>query len=522
MFVGSTFRFRLRSAVVPAGLAYALLCSLGGLPCAHAAGELTLTVVDADTRQPIACRMHITDEKGRSKRASRMPFWQDHFVIPGTVKLKLPKGTYQFAIERGPEYVVRSGYFVMENLSKDEKTVDLQRAANLAEEGWWSGDLHIHRPVKDIELLMQAEDLHIAPIITWTNKKNEWAKREPPAEHVKQFDGNRYYDLLAGEDKREGGSLLYFRLPKPLDLSEATREFPSPLKFVQDARSEAPNVWVDVEKPFWKDLPVWLASGKVNSIELCNDHMGRDKMKTDEAWGKPRDRERLPDPHGNGIWSQEIFYNVLNCGLRIPPSAGSGSGVSPNPVGYNRVYAWVDKERFNYETWWEAFKAGRVFVTNGPLVRPVANSRYPGHVFQVPEGETLTLDVALNLTLRDKVSYVELIKNGRVAESLRFEEIAQTGHFSPLRFDESGWFLVRAVADVEETYRFGSSGAWYVEVADKPKRVSRRSAEFFLDWAKERAGEIKLDDPVQQAEVIKYHDQAIEFWQDLVEQANAD
>ena len=54
---------------------------------------------------------------------------------------------------------------------------------------------------------------------------------------------------------------------------------------------------------------------------------------------------------------------MLNSGLRIPPSAGSASGVLPNPVGYNRLYVWVDKKDFSYEAWWEAFKMGRVDLT---------------------------------------------------------------------------------------------------------------------------------------------------------------
>jgi len=484
-------------------------------------GELKLTVLDPETGNPMPCRMHIANEKGKPQRAGRAPFWHDHFVLPGTIKLKLPKGTYQFVIERGPEYLDRNGYFVINNLAKDEKVVDLNRAVNMAEEGWWSGDLHIHRPVKDIELLMQAEDLHVAPLVSWSNAKNEWAKREPPAEHVKQFDKNRYYDLLAGEDERAGGELLFFRLPKPLDLSETQPEFPSSIKFALAAHEQT-GAWVDAARPFDWDLPVWLAAGQVDSIGLCNDHMRRSSMQTDEGDGKPRDRKRLPDPLGNGQWSQEIYYHVLNCGLRIPPSAGSGSGQAPSPLGYNRVYVWVDKERFNYETWWEGFKLGRVVVTNGPLLRPVANGRQPGHVFQAPEGESLTVDVAMNFTLRDKISYIELVKNGRVAQSVRFEDIARTGHFAPLEFDESGWFLVRAVTDKEETYRFASSGAWYVEFAEAPKRISKRSAQFFLDWVDERAGQIKLDDADQRREVLKYHEQAKQFWQDLVERGNAD
>jgi hypothetical protein len=485
-------------------------------------GEFKLSVLDPETGQPLPCRMHITNEKGKPQRASKVPFWHDHFAFPGTVKIKLPKGTYQFTVERGPEYQLRSGYFIIENLSKDEKVFDLKRAINMSDKGWWSGDLHIHRPVKDIELLMLAEDLHVAPLVSWTNSKSEWSKREPPEDHVEQFDKNRYYDLLAGEDQRAGGDLLFFRLPKPLDFAGATRDFPPSLRFALAAR-EQPDAWVDAAEPFSWDLPLWLAAGQVDSIGLCNDHLRRSSMGTKEGDGKPHDRKRLPDPLGIGQWSQEIYYHVLNCGLRIPPSAGSGSGEAPNPLGYNRVYVWVDKERFNYETWWEGFKLGRVVVTNGPLLEPLANDRQPGHVFQVPEGESFTAEVMTNFTTReDKISYFELVKDGRVAQSVRFEDFVRTGRFAPLDFDESGWFLVRAVTDNEATYRFASSGAWYVEFAEAPKRISKLSAQFFLDWVEERAAQIKLEDAEELRETLKFVEQAKQFWQNLVEQANAD
>ena len=107
------------------------------------AGEVTLTIVDGETQKPMPCRIHLRNEKGHPQRAANMPFWSDHFVIPGTVKLKLPKGTYHFEIERGPEYLARNGYFLMESQSKDSQVLDLRRACNLADEGWWSGDLHV-------------------------------------------------------------------------------------------------------------------------------------------------------------------------------------------------------------------------------------------------------------------------------------------------------------------------------------------------------------------------------------------
>ena len=483
-------------------------------------GEFTISVVDADTGVTMPCRMHITNQKEKPQKVGRFPYWHDHFVFPGKMKLKLAKGTYNFVIERGPDYNDMSGYFIIGKLSKDQKRIELKRNANMAEEGWWSGDLHVHRPLKDIELLMMAEDLHVAPVITWWNDKNEWSKHPLPDEPVKSFDTNRYYDVLGGEDEREGGALLYFRLDRPLDLAGAGREYPSPMTFLAQAR-EQPKAWVDAEKPFWWDLPVWLACGKIDSIGLCNNHMCRDEMKDNEAWGKPRDVKRFPPPLGNAHWSQEIYYHVLNCGFRIPPSAGSASGVLPNPVGYNRMYVWVDPRYFNYDAWWEGFKAGRVVVTNGPLIRPMANGRVPGHVFKAEEGESISLDVVLSFTYRasEPITYFELIKDGRVAQSVRYEELAKTGHFPPLSFDESGWFLIRAVTDVENTYRFASSGPWYVEIGENARPVARRSAQFFLDWANERAGRVKLDDADQRREVLRFHEEAIKFWKERIEQA---
>ena len=72
--------------------------------------------------------------------------------------------------------------------------------------------------------------------------------------------------------------------------------------------------------------------------------MEREGIVDNEAGGWPRDLTLFPKPYGNGRWSQEIYYHLLNCGLRIPPTAGSGSGANNNPVGYNRLYVHVDAE----------------------------------------------------------------------------------------------------------------------------------------------------------------------------------
>ena len=491
-----------------------------GLRTAQAAsGQLELTVVDRQTKQPIACRMHLRTAAGRPYRPKKVPFWHDHFAFPGKLTLKLPLGEYFFELERGPEYVERTGRFTINRYADDCKEVDMLRFVDMSSHGWWSGDLDVRRPVGDIELLMRADDLHVAPVVTWGNDVQPRGARSLAKTPLVRFDRDRFYHLLAGAHACPGGGFLYFNLPGPLDLPAEREEYPPPLVPLEQAH-EHEGAWVDLTRPFWWDLPTLVAHGQIDSIQVAHGQLCRDRVINGEAGGKPRDTALYPGVQGNARWSQAIYFHLLECGLRVPPSAGSGSGEAPNPVGYNRLYVHVDGE-LTYESWWEGLRAGRVVVTNGPLLRPSVRGELPGHLFEAEEGQPLQLEIGLTLSTRQPISYLEIIKNGQVEHSIRFDEYAKTGRLPKLDFERSGWFLVRAVTDLGKTYRFAMTGPYYVRVGYKP-RISRRSAQFFLDWVYERARQIKLGDPARKRAVLEYHRQARDFWQDRVERANAD
>ena len=485
------------------------------------AAQVEIAVQEKPSGRPVPCRIHLKDSAGKPQRAPGLPFWFDHFDCPGMARLPLDPGRYTIEIERGPEYARVADAFEVKEYGKHRFTYELKRLIDLAGEGWWSGELHVHRPVEAIELLMRAEDLHVAPVITWWNKQNLWAKKKLPDKTLIRFDNNRFYQVTAGEDEREGGALLYFNLAKPLPITAATREYPSPMTFVAEAHLLDEDVWIDIEKPFWWDVALWLASGRMKSIGLANNHMCRDRMYESEAWGKPRLVERLPAPLGNGYWTQEIYYHLLNAGLRIPPSAGSASGVLPNPVGYNRVYVHLGSE-LTYENWWQGLRAGRSFVTNGPLLRVRADDKLPGHVFIAEAGRTLKLELRASLTSNDPIRHLEIIKNGQVERKVAVGELAKTGALGAVTFRESGWFLVRAIADNKKTFRFASTAPFYVEIGAKKERISKSSAQFFLDWTRERMTRVKVDDPAQRQEVLQHHRRAERFWQDRVDKANAE
>lgn len=482
-----------------------------------AAGDVTL-LINSESSQPLPSRVHLYNSSGKAVEASGLPFWRDHFVCPGFVQLQLAPGEYSYEIERGPEYDSAVGKFMIGNDGPLTVTNSLRRIADLAAEGWWSGDLHVHRAPERIELLMRAEDLHIAPVITWWNRNSP--KQPLPANPLVRFDENRFYHLMGGEDERDGGALLYFNLREPFDITRGQRFYPHSLAYAQEIRKQ-PGVWIDLEKPFWWDLPAWIAAGVGDSIGLANNHQHRSGMYEGEAWGKPRNTNDFPSPHGNGVWSEHIYYQLLNCGIRIPSSAGSASGVLPNPVGYNRVYVQVDGE-LTWQKWWDGLRAGRCFVSNGPLLRCRANGQLPGHVFR--GGKQVAADLEVALTTRDPVEAVEVIHNGKVLRTAAVQSSMATQRLKigGLRFEQSGWFMVRAVARVPRTYRFASTGPFYLEMEGHPQFISKSSAKFFLDWTRERTEKIQLKDTTQREEVLRYYRQAAAFWNERVAKATAE
>src|SRR5262249_20817862 len=117
---------------------------------------------------------------------------------------------------------------------------------------------------------------------------------------------------------------------------------------------------------------------------------------------------------------------------------------------------------------------------------------------------------------------VEIIINGRVERRLPVEEVMKSGALGTIEFKESGWFLVRAITEDKKTFRFASTAPFYVEISPAKERISRASAEFFLEWTRQRIGRVMLDDLDQRKEVLVHHFVAEKFWRDRVNNANAE
>lgn len=501
-----TLRTRSRCLLDSFALCLALAGGLavGRQVLAAGMGRIEFELLDDKSGNVTPCRIHLigSDDKPVKPIDLAHPYWRDHFVCPGTASVKVPAGEYRYEIDRGPEYrLLRNKCVVAEDQIVQIRET-LERIVDLANEGWWSGELHIHRPLKEIPLHLRAEDLHAGVAITWWNDKSEWKNLSLPMDPVTVVDRQIVFDSMGGEDERGGGAILISGLKSPLPISGSKRESPPSLNWLKAAKDA--GAWVDAEKPFWWDFPVWLSSGRLDSVGIANNHMNRGGMYPGgEAWGRARDRAHFPEPTGNGYWTQAIYYHALNSGFRLPPSAGSASGVLPNPVGYNRMYVHLHGE-FTWDKWWSGFRAGRVFVTNGPMLRLTAQQHHPGHTFLSKEPIELTIDGQIDS--RDAVAGIELITNGHVE---RLQSLPTT-----VKIAESGWFLVRIIADIPNNFRFASTAPWYVEIGGNKLPARRESCEFFREWTNERIDSLrqKLASDEERREVLPVFETASRFW----------
>jgi hypothetical protein len=155
-------------------------------------------------------------------------------------------------------------------------------------------------------------------------------------------------------------------------------------------------------------------------------------------------------------------------------------------------------------------------------MRPSVEGQPPGAVLRGKPGKELEIEIGMSLSFADPISYVDIIQDGQVKHSVRLADFVDNkGRLPKLHFKQSGWFLVRAVTDLSDTYRLAMSAPYYVEIG-YDRRVSKRAAQFFLDWVDQRAKQINLADPRQRGEVMEYHRKARDFWQNLVSKANVD
>src|SRR6185437_8624394 len=89
-----------------------------------------------------------------------------------------------------------------------------------------------------------------------------------------------------------------------------------------------------------------------------------------------------------GQLATDIWYNFLNLGYKLTPAAGSDYPYTDLP-GTDRNYVKVEGIE-DTDSWFKSFKAGHVYVSNGPFLEFSVNGRQMGDEIHANRARTLT------------------------------------------------------------------------------------------------------------------------------------
>ena len=469
---------------------------LGLFPIFASGGVLELTVLDAQSGKPLPARVTLTGPRGRHPKAG-VSRYQDHFLTYGfREKLNLAAGVYQYIISSGPEYYEQSGTFTMARDATDNQTVELKRFVDMKEHGWWAGDPWFTRKVDPHGIQALAEDLHLLGI---TN----------PEQVTKLADLNK------DEKDGLGGPIMAGVTPESATFGVRTFGVHGEEQHVQLTNI---SDWM---------LPVHIAKRTGDSVII---HQPPVQSKSTREKLRARNETRFPDAIGEGRHHEFIYHQLLNAGIRIAPVAASGSGTNKLPPGTWRTYVHTDGDpdvEVDAKSWWNGLKSGAVIITNGPLLLPKVNRQLPGHTFETTESAPLELESTLTLHTREKVDYLQFIKNGSSVAEIRLDKWAKEGktQLPKITFRESGWLQIRTVTRTDGAYKYAATAPWFVNVDETP-RISRKAAKYFLDWVYDLARRIKKENTKSPGyhppEVIRDLRKARDFWKARVESANAE
>jgi TolB protein len=467
-------------------------------------GRLVVETVDAAGRA-VPARISVTGPDGRAyapddawryaddsfDRAERR-FEYAYFHGSGRAELSVPAGTVDVEVLHGLEYrPVRERVTVRAGETSHVRAV-LERLADLESRGYWSGDLHVHmnygghyrNTPRQLAFQAAAEDLAVVESLI-VNKEQRFPDiayfgggRPDPAsnDHLLIVHGQEFHTSVFGHLGLLGlrdhvlipGYAGYVNtaaaslVPTNADVADLAHAQGALVGYVHpfDALPDP----ADRSHPLTDELPVDVALGKVDYYEALG----------------------FEDDH---FATAEVWYRLLDCGFRLP--AGAGTDAMANfaslrgPVGLNRVY--VRTGGFpDHARWLAGLKAGRTFVTNGPLPSFRLDDHVPGDEITLPAGGGV-LPAKVSLASFVGVDHLQIVGNGRVVAELPLAA-GGTSAETTLRLPvhASGWYLVRAYAErsrhpVLDLYPYASTSPIYVSVGGAPLR-SAAAAAYFVAW----------------------------------------
>jgi hypothetical protein len=169
------------------------------------------------------------------------------------------------------------------------------------------------------------------------------------------------------------------------------------------------------------------------------------------------------------------WYRFLNLGERLPIVAGTDKMSAEVPVGAVRTYAHLlDDASPSFEGWADAVRAGRTFISSGPILDLAVEGREPGGVVTMGAPGRLAVEARVRAT-QAMVRDLEVVVNGHVVAAVAADGpgARELVLRESVPIEAGSWIAARSRSRHEIRSAFATAMAAhtspvYVEVAGRP------------------------------------------------------
>ncbi|MBI2939019.1 MAG: CehA/McbA family metallohydrolase [Chloroflexi bacterium] len=404
------------------------------------------TVIDDETGRPVPCRIHFRSPEGIPYQPhghhghvnSNLGTWHidvggdvrlgqiSYAYIDGTCQGWLPRGEVIVDVARGFEYEPLRARVTIQP-GQQELTLRLRRWCNMNAQRWFSGDTHVHfLSTQGCHAEALGEDLNVVNLLL-----SQWGHLFT---NVEEFTGRPSASpdgrtvVYATQENRQHllGHLTLLGLKRPV------------MPWCSDGPSEAElGGALEVTLSSWADqchaqggtvivphmpnpngeLAAMIATGRVDGLEMIR----------------------------HGMYHHLEYYRYLNGGYRLPLVGGTDKMSSDVPVGLYRTYVSIPPDQeFTYETWCRNLRAGRTFMSGGPLIGLTVEGQMVGDTLRL-SGHGGTVEVEAWAESVVPIHTLEIVQQGRVVAST--EDRAGTRRLqlrTTLKIDGHSWLAARA------------------------------------------------------------------------------
>jgi hypothetical protein len=455
-------------------------------------------VNDAATGQPTPVRIRFTDAEGKYYTPfGRLTEFatgigeavggnvligdEPHAYIDGTCEIALPPGRIRVAIDKGPEYrPVREE--VELPAGKLALRFSIERWADLRAEGWYSGDTCCYSLTPHAALLEgAAEELAVINLLAREGvfHSAERGNNYRAISNILDFSGQVPAAERPGHMVVVNTRNFHHTLGCLILLNCHRVVFPLTCGGPEDSDHWMLADWCDqchrkgglvIDNDFFNS-----AHGEA----LADIILGKvDALRMDGFENPGVDRELKQEP------LLEEWYQLLGCGFRVPLVGGSGKDSNLFPLGGRRTYALLEPgQPFTYKNWIEAVRAGRTFVTSGPLLSFTVNDQPPGAVLDVPAGAAVRVRAEVR-SLRP-LARLEVLANDRLVAGVDVAGTpAQAVVEAEVPLPQGGWLVARCWGpydDAIEDWHAAQSSPVYVRVEGRQPTADPTAVAAFAD-----------------------------------------